>query len=38
MKQLGFENSWIKLIMMCVPIVQFLFLVNGVPMGKNYSF
>jgi hypothetical protein len=33
MRQMGFAQRWIELIMMCVKIVQYAIVVNGQPCG-----
>ena len=34
MRKLGFQEEWIRLIMMCVTTVSYLVLINGEPKGK----
>ena len=36
MRKMGFGSQWIKLVMMCVTMVKYVVLVNGVPMRRIF--
>jgi hypothetical protein len=38
MRTMGFAEKWIRLIMLCVSIVSYSVLVNGVPLGQIFPY
>ncbi|KAM3001559.1 hypothetical protein FF2_037837 [Malus domestica] len=36
MLKLGFYNRWVELLMLCISIVSYFFLINGAPCGYLY--